>query len=72
MNQELANHWLQDCIGKSAYLAHLILDTTPGALNTMMEQLYPDQRGKHPEFGSEVTELARKVVAIAERGLETV
>jgi len=72
MDQELANHWLQDCVGKAAYLAHLILDTTPGALNTMMEQLYPDQKGRHPDFGSDVIELARKVVSICERGLDTV
>jgi hypothetical protein len=72
MDQELANHWLQDCIGKSAYLSHLIMDTTPGALNRMMEQLYPDQKGKHPDFGDDVVELARKVVSICERALDTV
>lgn len=72
MDQELANHWLQDIVGKAAYLCHLILDTTPGALNRMMEQLYPDQKGKHPAFGDDVVELCKKIVSICERALNTV
>ncbi|KAL9003364.1 MAG: hypothetical protein Q9188_003758 [Gyalolechia gomerana] len=49
----------QDAVGRASFAKMLILDTQPGMLDMMTETTYPDQSGKHPEFGEEILELAR-------------
>ena len=51
----------EDARGRAQFSALLILDTMPGALNQMTESAYPDQNGKHPEFGEEILALARDI-----------
>lgn len=48
-----------DAIGRTVMAQGLILDTTKGALDRMTESTYPDQMGRHPEFGEEILELAK-------------
>ena len=39
----------------------LMTDQMPGMLDLMTEQTYPGQKGKHPEFGEDVLEVARQL-----------
>jgi len=50
-----------DVLGRNATAKQLILDTKPGALNKMMEGMYPEQKGRHPQFGEEILALAREL-----------
>ncbi|KAL8693921.1 MAG: hypothetical protein Q9218_001335 [Villophora microphyllina] len=48
-----------DAIGRTVMTQQLILDTKKGALDMMTELTYPDQKGRHPEFGEEILEMAK-------------
>ncbi|KAL9580030.1 MAG: hypothetical protein Q9212_004735 [Teloschistes hypoglaucus] len=48
-----------DAIGRTVMAQGLILDTSKGTLDKMTESNYPDQKGRHPEFGEEILELAK-------------
>lgn len=37
------------------------MDLQKGKLNEMIEQAYPDQKGKLPDFGVEIRSLAREL-----------
>ena len=50
-----------DVVGRSQMIKMLILDTNKGALDKMMESTYPDQGGRHPDFGEEILEIARSL-----------
>lgn len=58
MSKQEAEAW-EDVVGRTFFSGKLILDDKPGLLNEMVEMAYPDQNGKHPEFGEEVLALAR-------------
>lgn len=49
----------EDAIGRTFLAQQLILDTKKGMLDMMTESTYPDQKGKHPDFGEEILELAK-------------
>jgi hypothetical protein len=68
MDAQSRRVWKDECMGRSMLAANLILNKPPGMLNSMVEQTYPNQPGGHPEFGSEIEELARKVLEICKSG----
>ncbi|OCL01330.1 hypothetical protein AOQ84DRAFT_350832 [Glonium stellatum] len=51
----------EEVIGRISMAKELLLDTKPGMLHMMTEATYPEQKGKHPEFGEEILELARRL-----------
>jgi hypothetical protein len=54
---------MQDIFGRTAMSCNLILDTTPGALNKMIESTYPGEKGKeHPVFGEDILQLCRTMI----------
>lgn len=65
----MATLYAEDCVGRSAYAAKLILmegdDEDPRVpLNVMVEELYRDQAGRHPDFGDEIKDLARNLIEV--------
>lgn len=50
-----------DVTGRAKFPGQLLLDTQPGMVDQMTEMTYPDQQGKHPEFGEEILALAREL-----------
>ncbi|KAL8705488.1 MAG: hypothetical protein Q9201_001419 [Fulgogasparrea decipioides] len=50
----------EDAVGRTVMTKDLILDTNKGMLDMMTESTYPDQKGKHPQIGEEVLELAKR------------
>ena len=52
-----------DVLSRCITAANLILDTTPGMLNMMLASTGPGQQGDEPEFGDEITALARQLLA---------
>jgi hypothetical protein len=62
MDAELKQVWTVDCIGRSLMVSGLILEKRD-ELNRMVEATNPEHRGKHPEFGEEIEQLARKLEA---------
>ncbi|KAL8641852.1 MAG: hypothetical protein Q9228_001399 [Teloschistes exilis] len=58
LGREEKEAW-DDAIGHTVMAQGLILDTTNSALDRMTESTYPDQKGRHPEFGEEILELAK-------------
>ncbi|KAK3062409.1 hypothetical protein LTS18_004111 [Coniosporium uncinatum] len=52
----------QDALTRAMMTQSLIMDTAKGRLNAMTESTYPEQKGRHPNFGSEIKSLARGLV----------
>lgn len=53
---------MQDVVSRTITAANLMLDAK--MLDGMMEAQYPEQRGKHPEFGEEILKLAREMLEL--------
>jgi len=70
LDPELSNHrpgqplpeGYVDVISRCAMARELMLDSKPGMLSSMTEMTYPEQAGKHPEFGAEILGLARDLM----------
>jgi len=52
----------QNALTRAIMTQELILDTVKGRLDKMTETTYPEQKGRHPEFGSEIKALAKGLV----------
>jgi hypothetical protein len=50
-----------DVLARNVMAKQLILDTKPGTLDRMTESTYPEQKGRHPQFGEEILALAREL-----------
>ena len=50
-----------DILSRNAMANQLILDTTPGMLNMMIQTTYPGQTGQQAEFGDDIVEAAKKL-----------
>ena len=51
----------EDVQSRSRMAAELLLNTTPGMLNSMVEMGYPGQTFDHPDFGAPILEDARRL-----------
>ncbi|MCJ1376476.1 hypothetical protein MMC20_007719 [Loxospora ochrophaea] len=60
LSRQEKEQW-NDAVGRTVLAQELLLDTKPGALNTMTESTYPSQRGNHPELGEDVLVAARQL-----------
>lgn len=55
------NMW-DDATGRAMFAGMLITDKKEGMLDQMVEQTYGQQAGQHPEFGSEIIEMAESLI----------
>ncbi|KAL8818171.1 MAG: hypothetical protein Q9223_003135 [Gallowayella weberi] len=58
LSKQEKEQW-EDATGRITFAKNLILDEMPGMLNMMTEKTDPGQKGKHPDFGEEILELAK-------------
>ena len=57
MSKGQKDRW-NDAQGRASFTGALITDKEAGMLDQMTEMTYPGQKGKHPEFGDRILEIA--------------
>lgn len=57
MSKAEKDRW-NDAQGRAVFSGALITDKEAGMLNQMTEMTYPGQKGKHPDFGDKILEIA--------------